>query len=95
MHSMEVPWKKICKALTIIVMAGVLVTAVVIMAKGSGLQDSLDFGAGAYFYADIPEFDKYLEDAPKVSPSVPFWVYLSLFLGWGALMYWLWTKIDK
>lgn len=92
---MEIPWKRIYKALTIVMMVGVLITAVIIMAKGAGLQDSLDFGAGAYFYADIPEFEKYLENAPRISPAVPFWVYLVLFLAWGALMYWLWKKIDK
>ena len=31
-----------------------------IMANGLGLQEGLDFGAGAYYYADIRDFEKYL-----------------------------------
>ena len=42
------------------------------MANGLGLQEELDFGAGAYYYADIPEFEKYLAwDAFKTSLPLP------------------------
>ena len=37
-----------------------VIAAVYIMANGLGLIDSLDFGAGAYYYADIPQFAKYV-----------------------------------
>ena len=33
-----------------------VIAAVYIMANGLGLIDSLDFGAGAYYFADIPQF---------------------------------------
>jgi len=72
----------------------VLVAAGFIMLHGIGLQDSLDFGAGAYYYADIPEFDRFADKA-AYSTSVPLWVHILLFLAWGALMYFLWTRIDK
>ena len=82
---------KIASALT---GGGVLIAAIIIMAGKYGLQEELDFGAGSYYYADIPEFDKYLHwDA--FTASLPFWVYVVLFLVWGALMYLLWIKIDK
>ena len=71
-----------------------LLTALYIMANGLGLVDSLDFGAGAYFYADIPEFEKYTEST-NFKPKLPYIVYVALFLAWGALMFWLWKKIDK
>ena len=72
----------------------VLVAVVYIMAKGLGLQEELDFGAGSYYYADIPNFEKYLKwDAYK--ESLPYWVYVVLFLVWGALMYLLWIWVDR
>jgi len=71
-----------------------LVATVYIMARGLGLMDELDFGAGAYYYADIPAFEKYLAwDAFK--PALPFLVYVAIFLAWGALMYGLWKWVDK
>lgn len=85
---------KLLKWGTIIAMASVLVVAFYIMLKGLGLQDSLDFGAGAYFYADIPDFDKYTEKA-ALETALPYWLYVILFLLWGGLMYFLWSWIDR
>lgn len=76
----------------ILVGGATLALAVYIMANGLGLNPDLDFGAGAYYYADIPDFDKAKD--PSFTTQVPFWVHVLLFLVWGALMYWLWTKID-
>ena len=71
-----------------------LVIAVYIMVHGLGLQDELNFGAGSYYYADIPDFDKYLKwDA--FTASLPYWIYVLLFLIWGVLMYLLWIWVDK
>lgn len=84
----------IMKVAAIVMMVAIIVTALYIMVNGLGLQDSLDFGAGSYYYADIPEFDRYLKwDAFQV--SLPYWVYVLLFLLWGALMYKLWKWIDR
>lgn len=84
----------IMKVAAIVMMVAIIVTALYIMVNGLGLQDSLDFGAGSYYYADIPEFDRYLKwDAFKA--SLPYWVYVLLFLLWGVLMYRLWKWIDR
>lgn len=55
-------------------------TSVYIMVNGLGLVDELDFGAGAYYYTDIPEFQKYV-DADYYHTSIPMIVYILLFLG--------------
>lgn len=79
---------------TIIVSALVLAAAVYIMVRGLGLNPDLDFGAGAYYYADIPEYEKTL-DWDVYTAQLPFWAYLLLFLGWGWLMWRIWKKLDK
>lgn len=86
--------QKFFKVVTLVFGVAVLVCAVYLMVRGAGLQDSLDFGAGAYYYADIPEFQRFTEKA-EFSAGLPFWVYVLLFLVWGALMYLLWIWIDK
>lgn len=71
-----------------------LAAVIYIMAGGLGLQDSLDFGAGAYYYADIPEFEKYLAwDA--FQESLPFWVYLLIFIVWWFAVYRIWIAVDR
>ena len=81
-----------------LVSVATIVTTVYIMINGLGLVDSLDFGAGAYYYADIPEFQKYV-DAEYYHTSIPMIVYILLFLGWGAIMFklcgWLEKKIKN
>ena len=86
--------KKTGKILTLIVFGATIIAALYIMFHGMGLQDSLDFGAGAYYYADIPEFDKYTQSTDYAA-ELPFWVYVVLFLAWGALMYKVWKWLDK
>ena len=87
-------FRRACKILTIFVGVVSIVTALYIMLKGLGLQDSLDFGAGAYYYADIPGFDKYVRDDAYDS-QLPTWLAIVLFLLWGALMYALWKWVDR
>lgn len=79
---------------TTVVVVATLVCAIYIMSHRLGLQEGLDFGAGAYFYADIPDFDKYTEKTSLAS-CLPFWVYVLLFLAWGYLMYLLWKWVDR
>lgn len=86
--------KRTAKVLTLIVTGATILAALYIMANGLGLQDSLDFGAGAYYYADIPEFDKYTQST-NFAARLPFWVYVVLFLAWGTLMYKAWKWLDK
>jgi len=81
------------KVITIVTVVITLVCALYIMAKGLGLVDSLDFGAGAYYYADIPNFQKYVRE-DVYTTKVPYWVHVVLFLAWGWLMYRLWLRLD-
>ena len=78
----------------LVVGGAILAAAVYIMVNRIGLDPELDFGAGAYYYADIPEFQKVL-NWDIYQARLPFWVYVVLFLAWGALMYWVWTRIDR
>ena len=86
--------KKAGKVLTVIVAVVALLAVIYIMINRIGLQDELDFGAGAYYYADIPEFEKY-EKSVGYKARLPYVVYVILFLAWGALMYKVWKKLDK
>ena len=88
--------KKAVRIVTIIVATAILAAALYIMANRIGLKEGADFGAGAYYYADIPA-----EDYSKIDPDgsftakFPIWVYILLFLGWGWLMYRLWDYIEN
>lgn len=85
--------KKITSIITWAVVAATLASAAYIMANKLGLSDKLDFGAGAYYYADIPNFDKYMKS--DYSTEVPMWVHITLFLGWGYLMFRLWVWLEE
>jgi len=86
--------KILYKVATITVVVAILFTAIYIMANRIGLVDSLDFGAGAYYYADIPNFEKLLS-MDTFSSGLPLWLAIVLFLAWGYLMYKLWIWIDS
>ena len=86
--------KKIFKVITVILAVVICIAAVYIMANGLGLVKELDFGAGAYYYADIPGFDKYVRDDAYDS-QLPTWLAIVLFLLWGSLMYALWKWVDR
>ena len=86
--------KKIFKTATVTVAVAVLFIAIVIMVRGAGLSPDKDFGAGAYYYADIPDFEKYVGGESNPT-SIPYVVYVVLFLAWGALMYALWKWVDR
>lgn len=85
---------KIFRTVTAIVAAAVLICSIVIVTLRLGLVEGYDFGAGAYYYADIPGFEKIMNDE-TYKTSVPVWVHILLFLGWGWLMYRLWVWIDS
>ncbi|MBR4809769.1 MAG: hypothetical protein IK031_05780 [Bacteroidales bacterium] len=75
-----------------IVGALALAGAVYIMVRGLGLNPDLDFGAGAYYYADIPDYEKTLDWDTYVS-RLPFWACLLIFFAWGALVWRVWKKL--
>lgn len=85
---------KIIRTATAIIAAAVLICSIVIVTLRLGLVEGYDFGAGAYYYADIPEFEKIMNDE-AYRTSVPVWVHILLFIGWGWLMYRLWVWIDS
>ena len=86
--------KIIRRVLKIFLIFLIIFTVLYIMANGLGLVEGLDFGAGAYYYADIPEFAKYV-NATHFSSDFPMWVHIVLFLFWGYVMYRLWSWLDK
>ena len=86
--------KKIMTTVTVIVTVAVVICAVVIAAEGLGLVEGYDFGIGAYYYADIPGFEKIMND-DVYKTSVPLWIHIVLFLGWGYLMWRLWNWIER
>lgn len=57
--------KRAFKILTIAVGVLTLLLCCYIMAHGLGLVPELDFGAGAYYYADIPDFERYTVPAEQ------------------------------
>ena len=71
-----------------------VIAAVYIMANGLRLIDGLYFGAGAYYYADIPQFEKHVDGSCYTSP-ISMWVLIALFLIWGFFMYKLWGWIER
>ena len=65
---------KIFRTVTAIVAAAVLICSIVIVTLRLGLVEGYDFGAGAYYYADIPGFEKIMNDrlasAQRSSPMI-------------------------
>ena len=86
--------KIVARVAFLVVGVATLAAVVYIMVHRLGLNPDLDFGAGAYYYADIPDYEHKL-NWDVYEAQLPFWVYLVLFLAWGALMYWLWKIIDR
>lgn len=87
-------WKRTGNLLKIIGVTAVIGLVIYIMAHGIGLVNGLDFGAGAYYYADIPQFAKYVNGEHFVS-KFPMGFHIALFLIWGGVMYKLWVWLDK
>ena len=86
--------KKIFRTVTVIMAVTVIVLAAYIMINHLGLVEGYDFGGGAYYYVDIPEFEK-IVDQDAFKAKTPLWVHVVLFLAWGWLMWRLWLWIDR
>lgn len=78
----------------LIVGTAILVSAIYIMVRRLGLNPDLDFGAGAYYYADIPEYEKKL-DWDSYTAQLPGWIYYALFFAWGAVVWFVLKRIEK
>lgn len=85
---------KILPAVTAFVAVAVIICAIVIACRQLGVVEGYDFGAGAYYYADIPGFENIIDD-DVYEAKVPVWVHIVLFLIWGWLMWRLWCWIEK
>lgn len=86
--------KALYKAVTIVMIVAALVTAGYIMFNHLGLIEGYDFGVGAYYYVDIPDFEK-IVDQDAFQAKTPVWVHVVLFIAWGWLMWRLWMWIDR
>lgn len=86
--------KLVMKTVTVIMAVTVVVIAIYIMVNKMGLIPGLDFGAGAYYYVDVPDFEK-IVDQGAYQTEVPVWVHVVLFVAWGWLMWRLWAWIDR
>ena len=87
---------KIFKVITIVVVVITLFLASWIMANKLGIVEGYDFGAGAYYYADIPT-EQYSEivNEDAYHTSVPKWIFYVLFFTWGWLMWRLWVWVEN
>ena len=83
---------KAIKILSGLIFVLAVFAAVYIVINHMGITDGLDFGAGAYYYADIPDFERFV-DGDAYTSQVSSWVIIGLFLLWGAVVYKLWTWI--
>lgn len=86
--------KIIYRVITILLVVVTLGLSAYIMWFHLGLNPEMDFGAGAYYYADIPNFEELIDEA-EYQAELPYWVYVVLFLAWGFLMYKFWEWVDR
>lgn len=91
---MKLNRKILFKTVTALMAVTVLLIAIYIMLSQKGLVEGYDFGVGAYYYVDVPDFDKIVDDQ-AYSTTVPVWMHVVLFIAWGWLMWRLWLFIDK
>jgi hypothetical protein len=85
---------RILNILGIVCTIAVILCGIYIMVNQMGLIPEFDFGAGAYYYADIPGFEK-LVSGDHYANQTPMSVLILLFLAWGYIMYRLWVWLDK
>lgn len=91
---MKLNKKILYRTVTIVMVVAVIVTAVYIMINRLGLVEGYDFGGGAYYYVDIPDFKNVLP-SDAYEAKTPVWVHVLLFIAWGWLMWRLWLWIDR
>ncbi len=79
--------------ITYLTYIAIIVSALFVMTNQLGLVDELDFGAGAYYYADIPSYDRFAVGSMEYGYML--WLCIALFLGWGWMMFRFWKLVDK
>ena len=91
---MKINKKLIFRIVTVIMAVIIIIGAVYVMVNRLGLVEGYDFGGGAYYYVDIPNFDKVLPD-DAYHAKTPVRVHVVLFFAWGWLMWRLWQWLDR
>lgn len=86
--------KIILKYLWYLFIFSIIVSVIIVMYKNMGLISKFDFGAGAYYYTDIPNFEKYINNS-IFKTKFSIWFLITLFLIWGVFVYKLWCYIDR
>ena len=86
--------KIILKYLWYLFIFSIVVSVIIVMYKNMGLISKFDFGAGAYYYTDIPNFEKYINNS-IFKTKFSMWFLITLFLIWGVFVYKLWCYIDR
>ena len=86
--------KIILKYLWYLFIFSIVVSVIIVMYKNMGLISKFDFGAGAYYYTDIPNFEKYINNS-LFKTKFSIWFLITLFLIWGVFVYKLWCYIDR
>ena len=86
--------KIILKYLWYLFILSIIVSVVIVMYKNMGLISKFDFGAGAYYHTDIPNFEKYINNS-IFKTKFSIWFLITLFLIWGVFVYKLWCYIDR
>ena len=86
--------KIILKYLWYLFIFSIVVSVIIVMYKNMGLISKFDFGAGAYYFTDIPNFEKYINNS-IFKTKFSIWFLITLFLIWGVFVYKLWCYIDR
>ena len=86
--------KILLKYLWYLFIFSMVVSVIIVMYKNMGLISKFDFGAGAYYYTDIPNFEKYINNS-IFKTKFSIWFLITLFLIWGVFVYKLWCYIDR
>ncbi len=88
-------FKMIFRVVTVLTAVAIVCIAVWIMTLQMGLDDQMEFGAGAYYYTDNPQLQEEVSRAKHSFYSgIPTWIHIVLFLAWGWLMWRLWVWVD-
>lgn len=74
--------------ISVFVLMITIILSIYIMYNGLGLIKGLDFGAGSYYYTDIPNWDKIFfgEKSINLGTNHPI-LFFSAFFLWGIICY--------
>jgi len=74
----------------------VCLIVVYIMKNDLGLIEGMDWGPGAYYYTDIPGWEKIFLSGDHITFNTSHPVlFIVLFIAWGFFMWKAWQWLDK